>query len=334
MRKGINYDYSISLIRLVAMSFIIICHIMQFFENELALWFNVGVQIFLCMSGFLYGKQGVINNVWEFYKKNALKILIDYYVVIIPIILMFLLVFPEKLSIVLIVKVLLTCGKLEGGGHLWYIPYCLLCYLMTPLLLRYFDSCKNRQIIKCFLFLCVPVIVLAEVLQLNSAWFICYILGFLLGSISTYENSKLYNQFSFVIAGGCILLNSIQIILDYVLKLELNGVLARLYIRYCHYAHVTLGVALFIVLKSIFFRLFKNGYSSSIKKLCLYSDKYSYDIYLVHQFVILGPFSLMQFTEIIGINLMLILGIIVVSAIIVNFISDYIRSKLKIVMHI
>ena len=45
---------SISLIRMVAMSFIIICHIFQTYGNELAWWFNVGVQIFLIISGYLY----------------------------------------------------------------------------------------------------------------------------------------------------------------------------------------------------------------------------------------------------------------------------------------
>lgn len=47
----------------------------------------------------------------------------DYYVVISPIILLFVLIIPEQISIITIAKSLLTCGTLSGGGHLWYIPY-------------------------------------------------------------------------------------------------------------------------------------------------------------------------------------------------------------------
>jgi peptidoglycan/LPS O-acetylase OafA/YrhL len=69
----------ISLIRLLSMLMIISCHIMQYYDLELAWWFNVGVQIFLCISGFLYGQKN-IDNVTDFYNKRLKKILIPYYV--------------------------------------------------------------------------------------------------------------------------------------------------------------------------------------------------------------------------------------------------------------
>ena len=65
-------DYSSSLIRLISTIFIVTCHIMQYNNFVLAWWFNVGVQIFLCMSGFLYG-QKIIDNQIGFYKKNIFK---------------------------------------------------------------------------------------------------------------------------------------------------------------------------------------------------------------------------------------------------------------------
>lgn len=65
------------------MLMIISCHIMQYYDLELAWWFNVGVQIFLCISGFLYGQKS-IDNVTDFYNKRLKKILIPYYLVFIP----------------------------------------------------------------------------------------------------------------------------------------------------------------------------------------------------------------------------------------------------------
>lgn len=43
-----QYDYSISMIRAMSMVAIITCHFMQYLDIELAWWFNVGVQVFLC----------------------------------------------------------------------------------------------------------------------------------------------------------------------------------------------------------------------------------------------------------------------------------------------
>lgn len=327
--KEREYDYSISLIRLVATFLIITCHIMQYLALELAWWFNVGVQIFLCMSGFLYGKKDKISDELVFFKNNIIKILVDYYVVIIPIILLFMLFVPEQLSIITTIKVLLTYGTLNGGGHLWYIPYCLFCYLITPFLSHYFEN--NKHIIKCFLVLSMLTIVITETFfnYFNSAWIFCYILGFFLGNISDCKKIKLFRNMTLLIIAGAILLNFIQLLQDYVLELELNGIVASLYGSFCNFAYVFLGVALFIIFKAIFSIILKRGCPNFIKKLCLYTDRYSYDIYLVHQFVILGPFSLMRLTNNMVINIVLILAITVVSSVIVNFISIQIKHRIR-----
>lgn len=60
------------------MLMIILCHIFQFYNCILAWWFNVGVQIFLCVSGFLYGGKN-IDNVTQFYTNRIKKILVPYY---------------------------------------------------------------------------------------------------------------------------------------------------------------------------------------------------------------------------------------------------------------
>ncbi len=329
MKVKANYDYSISLIRLIATLFIITCHIMQYLNMEFAWWFNVGVQIFLCMSGFLYGKKDTIRDDLTFYKKNILKILVDYYLVIISIIILFLIFVPEQLSIVLIIKAFLTYGTLNGGGHLWYIPYCLFCYLITPFISRYFENSKN--VITRFLAISILSVVLTETFfdYFNSAWIFCYILGFFLGYISNHGKLKLFRNMSLLIVVGAILSNSIQIVQDYVLKIELTGIVASLYGRFCNYAHVLLGVALFITFKYMFSKIYKKEHPVYLQKLCTYSDKYSYDVYLVHQFVILGPFSLMRCTNILWLNIVLIMVIITVGTIAVNFVSDQIKTKLK-----
>ena len=50
-----DHFYNISLLRLIATLSILICHIFQFYNNFLAWWLNVGVVVFLIISGYLYG---------------------------------------------------------------------------------------------------------------------------------------------------------------------------------------------------------------------------------------------------------------------------------------
>lgn len=331
MKTKVNCDYSISLIRLLATSFIVTCHMMQYLNMELAFWFNVGVQIFLCISGFLYGQKGIVENDLDFYRKTFKRVLIDYYVVMIPAIALFAVFAPGELSAKAMISALLMTETFEAGGHLWYIPYCLLCYLITPFLSRCFANRKGNDAVKCLLILGILATVTIECFfnYFNSAWVVCYIIGFFLGAVSAGGDSRLYQRLSLFAIAGAVLLNAVQIILDYVIGYEFTGTLALLYVRYCNYAHVALGTALFVTLKSLFSARFAKGYPHAVRKLCAYSDKYSYDIYLTHNFLIFGPFSLMQFTEKTGINIVLIVLLILASAFCVNAVSGYIRNKWK-----
>ena len=327
MKAKENYDYSISFIRLVSTVLIITCHFMQYFGNGLAWWLNVGVQIFLCMSGYLYGKRDKISDDMAFYRNNFIKILADYYVVIIPVILLYNIFFPQYISIMTAVKALLTYGTVLGGEHLWYISYCLFCYLMTPFLFRYFK--RGKHIVRSFLVLSILAIAMTETFfkYFNSAWIFCYILGFFLGNISSRE-SEIYRRISFLVVVGAVLFNSFRVLQDYLLKLEFNGTAASVYGKLCSYAHVFLGVALFITLKFVFSRVLMNGCPDSIKSVCLYTDKYSYDVYLVHQFFIHGPLSLMAFTSNTVLNMGLIMVIILFCAVAVNQVAALIKNRI------
>ena len=70
-------NYKISIIRILSMISIVLCHIFQAQKMTFAFWLNVGVQVFLFMSGFLYGKKN-IENTWSWIKRQFSKILIPY----------------------------------------------------------------------------------------------------------------------------------------------------------------------------------------------------------------------------------------------------------------
>ena len=67
-------QYGLSMVRFIAMISIILCHIMQYFGNISCYYLNVGVWLFLFISGFLYGKKD-ISDVTVFYW-NIIKVLL------------------------------------------------------------------------------------------------------------------------------------------------------------------------------------------------------------------------------------------------------------------
>ncbi|HBA69388.1 MAG TPA: hypothetical protein DCZ40_08535, partial [Lachnospiraceae bacterium] len=184
---------SISLIRLIALCFVVICHIQQYMDMKLAWWFNVGVQIFLCMSGFLYGGKRIGNEI-DFYIQRLKRILIPYYFVLIIMSLIQLLYLDNVFDIYQFGLALIGRETIEGGEHLWYVPTILMCYFLTPLL----DKLQARYVgsyidgIKTLLLVSVSASIFFGVYVnfFNPAWLSCYIIGYFIGVIENCNFNK------------------------------------------------------------------------------------------------------------------------------------------------
>ena len=92
-------------------------------------------------------------------------------------------------------------------------------------------------------------------------------------------------------------MNGIQIYISYFSGYTFTGIQEKIFTFFCNYAHVALGCTLFFLMKKAFTYLLCFQKSEKISKICRITDYYSYDVYLVHHFFILGSFSLMEFTE-------------------------------------
>ena len=67
------------------------------------------------------------------------------------------------------------------------------------------------------------------------------------------------------------------------------------------------------------FPLFLNiSWGEKSKVFLTFTDKYSYETYLVHQFFILGPMSLMGITGILPVNIVIIYGCIILASVILK----------------
>ena len=320
-------DYSISAVRLVAFVFIVSCHFLQYFNNELAWWFNIGVQMFLAISGYLYGNKYCYKTVdcSLFYKTRIIKILLPYYIVLLPA-LAFHIVFIRDLSKVKILKTIICNVTIRGGEHLWFIATILMCYAITPLITALLNRTSRKQF-----FAVVGIFILSLILFFeffnnfyNSAWIVCYILGFVLGVIEKKEiiSQKYVYSIVFVLS----LQNLLQVANNYSCHIvDINN---PIYMTWSDFNHVWLGLLLFLVIRLCFSRIRMNN-NRIVLAILDFSDKYSYECFLVHQFMILGPLSLMEITGIYGLNIVIVILLIVVFAVIVKAIENLILRVFK-----
>lgn len=325
-------DTGVSAIRNLSLLAIICCHILQGLNIEAAFWVNLGVQVFLFMSGFLYGQKD-IENPLKWYIRQFKKIFVPYVLVVIVIILIDTKYFRISYSRTSILFNLLGIQGFRGIiptiSHTWFVSYILICYFLTPLLQSFkLEKLNNFQII-IFLVICALFLFMFDILAItviSSAWIFNYILGYTFAK--KYLNRD-ENQSKFVLIFTCLtfLVLIPRVIMQYQLfDIHIPTILMnRLkYIKY--YSHVLLGSWIFIILYLIL-----SKYNIKYNKLLHFSDKYSYCIYLVHQIFILNHMSILHLTNSLTLNIVLILFLSILFGVILKWESDIIiKCLLKI----
>ena len=134
-----NPDERILFARAAAVGMIVACHMLQFYGNALAYWLNVGVEVFLIISGVLYG-QREITAPFGWIRRQWKKVLVPYWVFCLAAVFAYAVFAEEYVTLYGCVGLILTCARFPGLGHLWFIPYILLLYLMTPLMQWTYDE--------------------------------------------------------------------------------------------------------------------------------------------------------------------------------------------------
>ncbi len=318
-------DLSISFVRMLAMMFIVTCHVMQYYNMELAWWFNVGVQMFLCISGYLYGRKK-IPDILAFYRKNFVKILIDYEIVLLFVMAVTVLFTDISLTIPAVLGALFTVSTIDGGAHLWFIPTILMCYLLTPLYERVCSRAEEKHAVLflggiLLLFTGNELVFRQLTSYFNAAWINCYLIGFALRRFQQYRFWYGIAAVKMTVAGAVFI--SIQVGVRYLQVIALTDAWRPLYYPMCDYGHVFLGVALFC-----FGRILLHPFCrfNLIQRILQLSDRYSYQIYLTHHFFILGPFTLMALTANSWLNVLIILMLTVLTAVLLQKISAKISA--------
>lgn len=270
-------DWSISALRLLSMCSIVACHICQLYGLGIAWVLNIGVQVFLVISGWLYGMRPDVVDAGCWYIKRLLRICLPYWLVLIPLLVVDVFFATQVVTVKTVILSIagVRSGSVPNAAHLWYISVMLLCYLVTPILSVLWRRLGLWPLVLfAFAFLFFGNCVVAQ-----GIWCVDYVIAFILGRLvrDGFQEKKALSVTSIVFFwGGCI---------AFALAECLLGISAYKVL------HLLGGPLIFSV-----FRLLIGCEaftpSGRFKLLLTWDDSYSYEIYLVHQILILGDFSL------------------------------------------
>lgn len=300
-------DVSIQVIRVISMFSIIICHLVQEVNNPLlaktSQLFNVGVYIFLFVSGWLYGGKKV-DDFKKWYKQRVKKVLIPVWIFVFVI---FLIHICQGTMKWIYVPIYLTntqfwFGGLKGVEHLWFISVIFLCYLITPMLY------KVNTNIKFILSILVMAIGGYGLCHLNRS------LGLTVLYLSVYLCGYSFRRFQIILIHSCLLI-IIALFIRVISMILLDGTI--LYDCFLVYlTHTMLAIGLFYLAKRLIVQ--------QSNRIIDWLDGMSFYIYITHYMFMVGPVRMMGVTENLGINILITLTLSCLSAIILKNVYDLI----------
>lgn len=327
-----NQSKAIDFIRGFSSLMIVCCHIFQGLGNELAWWFNVGVQIFFFMSGFLLAKE-YISSPLIFIKKRMKKILISYYI------LLFMTICSYKLfNIDISSKSIFTylfclqgitfANIISGLEHLWFISIIIICYILTILLNAIREKIINHTVGYLFLtftIVLIQILVNYSILPIAfGARIGAFIIGYFLASKYHYNFNK-----TLIINISWITLITLIIRIYFMYFYTIKSVNLNVFFNnyFVNWQHTLLGISIFLLLYVLIENkeVNKNIFINFIN----YISKLSYEIYLTHQIFILGPLSLLHTSKYLSLNLIIIFIFIWIYSLLVFKCSDLIKNRIK-----
>lgn len=316
-------SFSISLIRSLAILAIVSSHILQGYNNLLAWWLDVGVQVFLIMSGFIFGSKSM-PNVRKWYVKRFKRVFKPYYIyliIVIPIYLIFRMdAISYKRILIYVFDLQGAFGAISGLNHLWYITLIVFCYFITPLMYKYNIAKSVTSEIKFYSLMLVQFLII-QIIILNSfaPWIVIYMFGFY---ISGRYNYKFPSKIKYLIFAITILALPVKIYFQYFYIYDLDSTVYKILQLGFTWYQVFLGCTIFILLFDLFSKTKRLRSKKYLTKIVHVIDDYSYEIYITHHIFILGTFSILKITPYVAFNVMIIIMLTSLSALILKKISN------------
>lgn len=303
-------DSRLNCIRALAVVMIVFCHYFQIIGVlQAALWLNTGVQVFFVLSAYLMSQKKFVtmDDVLQFYKKRVLRLMLPMWLYTLCLVLVLLVlhvpVEPQALLFYAIGGAGFAPSGILGLGHFWYITVILICYLLVPLLDRI--TCKKHPWLLSVLLSALAIAVMTwagkSAYGVNIALFM---LSYLL--FRQNEDGKLagWNMVALLVA--TVLFNALRILLDgYAFSKSVIQLYDGIFVTA---SKCLLGLSLFLLLMKVL----KNEDNGRFTQ---YLSKRSYEIYLVHQFILLAVDKYIPFPgkgSALGTGLMLLVSVILI----------------------
>ena len=309
--------------RVLATIFIFLCHI--FGKSNIPIiqmssqFFNVGVSMFIVLSGFLYGMNAVKRPIGKWYCKRWFRICVPEYIFV-------LILFAVHLAVSNTIKplnwivLLLNLQGIEiyvnGAEHLWYLTVILFCYLITPLLDKLFG--KEKPSPGRIWMILLPVasfcVVCAYFIHRHTAIYLVYVLLYIVAFLfGRYRYSFVSKQNAVLCILAAALFAGFRLAGKYFAD---GSTLNDVFI-----VGVTQGAIALCLLCAV----------CSIKKLRPFTalcwfDTISYEFYLVHYMFIVGPVSVMSLTPYTAINGMMVAVVSLGLAWIIHVVGNKVSS--------
>lgn len=287
MKKDIN----IQLIRIISMFFILFCHFSNEMQNNigtaLGQFFNVGVFIFLFISGYLFGKKE-INNIKEWYTKRFCRIFIPVWIWTLIVNIIYA-IKGQEISIVGIMAYLFNLqgffGMTNGLEHLWFLSLIMICYLITPILYKLRN--KTNKSLK-YLIILAGIIVISVLISYLNVRIGMYIFECTLYIFAYYYsfNEEKYNlnKIKNIIFIGIMV---VSMIIRVVTKKYLDNTV--IYSNFIVLLTQSLiAISIFFIIKNIKINIKNKKVIQCINHL----DEVSFYIYIVHYIFCVGPIDI------------------------------------------
>jgi len=291
-------DVSIQMIRVLSMFSIILCHLVQELNNstiaKTGQFFNVGVYIFLFLSGWLYGQKD-IQDVFKWLLGRIKRVLAPMWLFMI---FLFGVHIYQGTMQLKYISIYLTdtqywLGKIGGGAHLWFVSVVFLCYLITPLLQKF----KNKLIfaVTMMILLGYGLCYLTHTGGMTILYTSVYIIGYWV------KNEE--KEIAEPIAAVIIMLSLIVRLIS--MKYLDETVLYDCFLVYL--THTALAIGLFSLGRQ-FFVLKSNS-------IIDWFDNVSYFVYITHYMFMVGPIKTMELTSNLLMNTMITITLSFVTAV-------------------
>ena len=326
-------DYTVAFLRVVSMFMIIVCHLGTYYDMSfIGQFFQVGVHIFLFMSGYLYS-QKYIKNYFTWMQNRISRIVLPTYVffVIIIIINICLGNHSDKLSYILygtqleglshIVTSVQYAGIL-GASHTWFVTAILGCYGLLMIIKK--CERKSENISRIFLVIFIIAGIILGQFYIRIDYFIIYLMGYICGkNVFVEKCSKRCLVGKGLLSIGCIVLGmGIRLI---GIRFFDDTILYLYYIIPSSYIILTVGIFYFI-------KLMERWSSAVLKwtdsKAWNHLDHISFYVYLTHYMFLVGPYKLLNEFNSCLIGMLIYFIVVFASAEVLSVVSEKLSLKL------